>query len=358
MERVINFSAGPSALPVEVLQKAQSELLIYSSCGMSVMEMSHRSKMYLEIFEEAKAGLISLMNIPSNYEVLFLQGGASSQFSMVPLNLLKTGKADYIKTGEFATKALKEAKRYGEITVVASSEDRNFSYIPELTKEMFSKDADYVHITTNNTIYGTKYSQLPDTGNVPLVADMSSNILSQEYDINDFGLIYAGAQKNIGPAGLTVVIIRNDLLGFEKDFTPSMYSYKALVKGDSMVNTPPTYGIYIAKLVFDWIKEQGGVSAIHDINKQKAALLYDYIDNSKLFKGTAEPEHRSIMNVTFVTGSEETDKKFIKEAEQNGLVNLAGHRAVGGMRASIYNAVTVDNVKKLIEFMKKFELSN
>jgi len=291
--------------------------------------------------------------------VLFLQGGASSQFAMVPMNLLRSSKkADYVNTGEFASKAIKEAKRYGKINVVASSEDKTFSYIPVLEKSMFDPEADYFHITTNNTIYGTRYTRLPDTGNVPLVADMSSNILSQVYDVTKFGLIYAGAQKNMGPAGVTAVIIREDQLGHAMEMTPTMFNYKTQADAGSLYNTPATYSVYICKLVFEWLKEQGGVPAIEKINIEKANILYDYLEESSLFKSTVVKKDRSIMNVPFVTGNKELDAKFIKEAEANGLVTLKGHRVVGGMRASIYNAMPVEGVKKLVEFMKKFELEN
>ncbi len=358
MNRCFNFSPGPSALPVEVLEKAQKELVAYGTSGMSVMEMSHRSKMYLEIFDEAKALLTELMAIPENYRVLFLQGGASLQFSMVPLNLFQNKKADYLKTGAFAKKAIQEAKRYGTVNVVASSEDKNFSYIPQVDASAFSKDADYVHITMNNTIYGTRFTTLPDVGSVPLVTDMSSSILSEVYDVSKFGLIYAGAQKNIGPAGVTVVIIREDLLGHAMDITPTMLDYQVHAKDDSMHNTPPTYGIYIAKLVFEWLKSIGGVAAMEKINIEKAALLYGYLEESKLFTATAEAKDRSLMNVTFVTGNEDIDAKFIKEAAAAGFVNLKGHRSVGGMRASIYNAVSLEAVEKLVAFMKQFEVAN
>ncbi|KAI4453853.1 phosphoserine aminotransferase [Holotrichia oblita] len=358
MERVYNFSAGPANLPVPVLEKAAKELVNYGEAGMSVMEMSHRSKMYIDIFDQAKNLLIELMNIPDNYKVLFLQGGASTQFAMVPLNLFKNKKADYVNTGEWSKKAIAEAKRYGTINVVASSEDKIFSYIPELDSSTFSSDADYFHITLNNTIYGTRYTELPDTGNIPLVTDMSSNILSEVIDINKFGLIYAGAQKNIGPAGVAVVIIREDLVGSALDITPTMLNYKTHVGNDSMFNTPPTYGIYVAKLVFEWLKDLGGVPAIQKINEHKAGLLYEYLDNSNMFKGTVATKDRSLMNIPFVTGNDELDNQFVKEAEKAGFVNLKGHRSVGGMRASIYNPMPVEGVTKLIEFMKKFEIDN
>lgn len=359
MERLYNFSAGPSMLPLPVLEKAQKELINTNDTGMSVMEMSHRSKMYLDIINEAERLLRELMEIPDNYKVLFLQGGASTQFAMVPLNLFRNSrKADYVNTGMWAKKALSEAKRYGTVNIVASSEDATFNYIPELNEALFSKDADYFHITTNNTIYGTKYTTLPNTSNIPLVADMSSNILSQVYDINKFGIIYAGAQKNIGPAGLTVVIIREDLIGNALDITPTMLNYKTHSENGSMYNTPPTFGIYIALLVFQWLKDLGGVPAIEKINIEKANLLYDFLDNSSLFKGTVVAKDRSLMNIPFVLPSENLDKKFIQEAKAAGFVNLAGHRSVGGMRASIYNPMPIEGVKALVDFIKEFEFAN
>lgn len=359
MARVYNFSAGPSMLPEEVLKRAAEEMLDYQGTGMSVMEMSHRSSAFMNIINDAESLLRELMGIPDNYKVLFLQGGASTQFAMVALNLLgKDGKADYVNTGAWSKKAIKEAKRYGEVRVVASSEDKNFNYIPALTKDSFDQAASYAHITTNNTIFGTRFVDIPDTGNVPLVADMSSNILSEELDVTKFGLIYAGAQKNIGPAGVTVVIIREDLIGRELDFTPTMLTYKTHAENGSMFNTPPCYPIYIAKLVFEWLKEKGGVKAIQKVNEEKAALLYGFLDSSKLFKGTVEPECRSLMNVPFVLPSDELNAAFIKEATAAGFVNLKGHRSVGGMRASIYNAMPVEGVRALIDFMKQFEQKN
>lgn len=359
MSRCYNFSAGPAALPVEVLEKAQKELVEWNGSGMSVMEMSHRGKEYTSIHENAIKNLRTLMNIPENYKVLFLQGGASLQFAMVPLNLFsKARKADYINTGAWSKKAISEAKRFGTVKVVASSEDKNFSYIPEVTPDMFSADADYVHITTNNTIYGTKYPSIPDTGSKPLVADMSSNILSQEYDITQFGLVYAGAQKNIGPAGLTIVIIREDLLGKAADFTPTMLNYQTHATENSLYNTPPCYTIYIAGLVFEWLLEKGGVRAMEKENIQKAALLYDFLDTSAMFKGTVDVRSRSLMNIPFVTGSDELDARFISEASKRGLKTLKGHRSVGGMRASIYNAMPREGVQALVDFMKEFEKEN
>lgn len=357
--RVFNFSAGPGALPLEVLEKAQKELVCYGDSGMSVMEMSHRSKPYEAIIKGAEAKLRQIMNIPDNYKVLFLQGGASLQFAMIPLNLMRNSyKADYIESGMFASKALKEAQKFGEVNVVASSKADKYSYIPKVTKEQFNPEADYVYICANNTIYGTKYHDYPDTGNVPLIADMSSCILSEEVDVSRFGIIYAGAQKNLGPAGVTLVIIREDLIGHAKDSVPSMLNYKLMVENESMYNTPPTYGIYMLKLMFEWIEAQGGVVALEKRNKEKAALLYDFLDASQMFKGTANKEDRSLMNVTFVTGDDTLDAKFVKEATAAGFVNLKGHRSVGGMRASIYNAMTLEGVQQLAEFMKKFESEN
>lgn len=359
MQRVYNFSAGPSALPEEVLKKAQSEMLCYGTSGMSVMEMSHRSKDFMSILDSAESSLRELMQVPDNYKVLFLQGGASSQFAMVPLNLMnKNKKADYVNTGAWSKKAIKEAKRYGTVNVIASSEDKTFSYIPELDAATFDKDADYFHITTNNTIYGTRFAELPDTGNVPLVGDMSSDILSKHYDVSKFGLIYAGAQKNLGPAGVTVVIIREDLAGNAMDFTPTMFNYKEHIENGSMYNTPPTFGIYLIGLVLNWLKEQGGVAAIEQTNIDKANTLYNFLDESSLFKSTVAGKDRSVMNVPFVTGNEEIDAKFIKEATAAGFVQLKGHRSVGGMRASIYNAISLEGVQKLVDFMKQFETNN
>lgn len=346
-------------LPLEVLKKAQEELVDWHGSGMSVMEMSHRGKEYTSIHETAIRNLRTLMNIPDNYKVLFLQGGASTQFAMVPLNLFSQArKADYVNTGAWSKKAISEAKRYGTIKVIASSEDKNFSYIPEVNAGMISTDADYVHITTNNTIYGTLYPTIPYTGSKPLVADMSSNILSQEYDVSRFGLIYAGAQKNIGPAGLTIVIIREDLLGKALDITPTMLNYQTHATENSLYNTPPCYTIYIAGLVFEWLLDKGGVAAMHKENVAKANLLYNYLDKSGLFKGTVEKRSRSIMNIPFVTGSEELDAKFIAEASKRGLKTLKGHRSVGGMRASIYNAMPREGVQALVDFMEEFEKAN
>jgi len=357
MERVYNFSPGPACIPLPVLEKAASEMVCYGSAGMSVMEMSHRSKAFIDIIQEAEKLLRELMNIPDNYKVLFLQGGASTQFAMIPLNLFKNKKADYVKSGLFAKKAISEAVKYGTVNVVASSEDKVFSYIPELDKNKFSKDADYFYITYNNTIYGTRFTDLPDT-DAPLVTDMSSCILSEVIDVSKFGLIFACAQKNLGAAGVTMVIIREDLIGHAMDITPTMLDYKTHADEDSLYNTPPTYAVYISKLVLEWLKGLGGVPAIQKINEGKAALLYDYLDNSKLFKSIVVPKDRSIMNIPFVTGSDDLDNKFVKEAAAAGLVNLKGHRSVGGMRASIYNPMPVEGVTALVEFMKKFEIEN
>lgn len=357
--RVYNFSAGPSMLPLEVLKRAQAEMTEYGTSGQSVMEMSHRSSDFIAIADAAKAGLRKAMNIPDNYDILFLQGGASSQFAMIPLNLMtKSGKADYVITGQWAKKAFNEGKRFGECKAVASSEDKTYSYIPELDKNSFTKDADYFHICFNNTIYGTRYTELPDTGNVPLVADMSSCILSQDVDVTKFGLIYAGAQKNMGPAGLTVVIIKKDLIGEPQDKTPTMFTYKIHAENDSMFNTPPTYGIYILMLVLDWLEQQGGISEMEKINIKKAKLLYDFLDQSKMFKATVSGKDRSLMNIPFITGDADLDKKFIAESVKAGFVNLKGHRSVGGMRASIYNAMPYEGIEKLVAFMQQFEKDN
>lgn len=359
MSRVYNFSAGPSMLPVEVLERAQKEMLEYGDSGQSVMEMSHRSAEYKEIIDRAEATLREIMNIPDNYKVMFLQGGASTQFAMVPMNLgNKTKTADYITTGQWAKKALAEAKHFVTANEIASSADKTFSYIPEVDKSMLTPGADYVHITYNNTIYGTHYNTMPDFGDAVVAADMSSSILSEEVDINKFGLIYAGAQKNMGPAGVTVVIMRDDLIGDAMDITPTMLKYETHSENGSMYNTPPTYGIYICGLVYEWIKDMGGVKVMHEKNVKKAELLYDFFDNSKMFKGTVVPKDRSLMNVPFVTDSDDLNAKFIKEAKAAGFVNLKGHRTVGGMRASIYNAMPYEGVKALVDFMAKFEKEN
>ena len=355
MNRVYNFAPGPSMLATEVLEKVQKDLLCYGSTGMSVMEMSHRSKMYLEIFEKTVADFKDVMGVPEGYKVMFLQGGATAMFSAVPLNLMQGGKADYIDSGNFAHNALVEAQKYGEVNVAGSSREDNYTYIPDYT---LSPDARYVHITTNNTIYGTRYDHVPDTGDIPLVADMSSNILSEVYDVSKFGVIYAGAQKNVAPAGVVILVVREDLLGHELPITPKVMSFKKMADADSMLNTPNCFGIYVAGLTFEWLKKQGGVVAIDKVNIEKANLLYDFLDNSKLFRGTAQEKYRSRMNVTFVTGDADKDAAFVKEATARGLVNLKGHRIVGGMRASIYNAMPVEGVKALVEFMKEFEMNN
>ena len=359
MARVYNFSAGPSCLPEEVLKRAADEMLDCNGSGQSVMEMSHRSKEYQAIIDECEALLRELMEIPENYKVLFLQGGASTQFAMLPLNLMNgSGKADFVITGQWANKAYQEASRYGQANIVASSKDKTFSYIPKLDKSTFTPDADYFHICFNNTIYGTKYTELPDTGNVPLVADISSFIMSEPIDVSKFGVLYAGAQKNLAPAGVTIVIIREDLIGNARDITPTMLDYKTHSENGSMYNTPPCYTIYMAKLVLEWVKAQGGVAAMKERNEKKAKLLYDFLDSSKMFKGTVVAEDRSLMNVPFVTGNDELDAKFVAEAKKAGFVNLKGHRSVGGMRASIYNAMPYEGVEALVEFMKKFEAEN
>ena len=355
MNRVYNFAPGPSMLATEVLEKVQKDLLCYGSTGMSVMEMSHRSKMYLEIFEKTVADFKDVMGVPEGYKVMFLQGGATAMFSAVPLNLMQGGKADYIDSGNFAHNALVEAQKYGEVNVAGSSREDNYTYIPAYT---LSPDARYVHITTNNTIYGTRYDHVPDTGDIPLVADMSSNILSEVYDVSKFGVIYAGAQKNVAPAGVVILVVREDLLGHELPITPKVMSFKKMADADSMLNTPNCFGIYVAGLTFEWLKKQGGVAAIEKVNIEKANLLYDFLDNSKLFRGTAQEKYRSRMNVTFVTGDADKDAAFVKEATARGLVNLKGHRIVGGMRASIYNAMPIEGVVKLVEFMKEFEMKN
>ncbi len=355
MDRVYNFAPGPSMLPLPVLEQVQRELLCYGNTGMSVMEMSHRSKMYLEIFSRTVADLRDVMGIPEGYKVMFLQGGATAMFSAVPLNLMDGGKADYVDSGNFAHNALVEAQKYGEVVVAGSSREDGYSYIPDYT---LSPDAKYVHITTNNTIYGTRWDHIPETNGVPLVADMSSNILSEVYDVSKFGVIYAGAQKNVAPAGVVILIAREDLLGHELPITPKVMSFKKMADADSMLNTPNCFGIYVAGLTFEWLKKQGGVAAIEKVNIEKANLLYDFLDNSKLFKGTAQEKYRSRMNVTFVTGDADKDAAFVKEATARGLVNLKGHRIVGGMRASIYNAMPVEGVQALVAFMKDFEVRN
>ena len=359
MGKVYNFSAGPAVLPESVLKKAANEMTDYNGSGQSVMEMSHRSSVYEGIIFGAMDLLRELYNIPDNYKILFLQGGASSQFSMIPLNVMnKNKKADFVITGQWATKAYQEAAKYGEANIVASSKDKTFNYIPELDEAKFSSDADYFHICLNNTIYGTRFTQLPQTGDVPLVADVSSCILSEPLDVSKFGILYAGAQKNMGPAGLTVVIIREDLIGNAREGTPTMFDYKIHLDNDSMYNTPPCYSIYMSKLVMEWIKELGGLEAMKVYNEKKAAVLYDFLDESEMFSATVFGNDRSLMNVPFVTGNDELDKKFVKAAEAAGFVNLKGHRSVGGMRASIYNAMPIEGVEALVGFMKKFESEN
>ena len=346
-------------LPLPVLEKAQSELICYGNSGMSVMEMSHRSPDYEEIIQSAEALLRKLMNIPDNYKVLFLQGGASTQFASVPLNLLPVGgKADYIVSGQFSGKAFKEAQKYGDVVVTATSKDDNFTHIPAFSKNDFRKDASYVHVCYNNTIYGTKFASVPDTGDIPLVADMSSCILSEPVDVSKFGVIYAGAQKYMAPAGLTVVIVREDLLGNARPETPAMLDWKLMADNDSMYNTPPTFAIYMAKLVYEWLLDLGGLEVMKEMNEKKAALLYDYLDSQDYYIAPVEKESRSMMNVTFVTGNADLDKKFAAEASAAGLKNLKGHRSVGGMRASIYNAVPYEGVEALVAFMKKFAAEN
>ena len=359
MARVYNFSAGPAVLPEEVLKEAAEEMMDYRGCGMSVMEMSHRSKTYQTIIDEAEADLRELIGIPDNYKVLFLQGGASQQFAMIPMNLMKNKVADYIVTGQWAKKAWQEASKYGKANKIASSEDKTFSYIPDCSDLPVSEDADYVYICENNTIYGTKFKTLPNTKGKTLVADVSSCFLSEPVDITKYGVMYGGVQKNIGPAGVVIVIIREDLITEDVlPGTPTMLQYKTHVDAGSLYNTPPAYGIYICGKVFKWLKKMGGLTAIKELNEKKAAILYDFLDESKLFKGTGRKEDRSLMNVPFITGSEELDAKFVKEAKAAGLESLKGHRSVGGMRASIYNAMPVAGVEKLVEFMKKFEAEN
>ena len=359
MSRVYNFSAGPAVLPEEVLKEAADEMLDYKGSGMSVMEMSHRSKVYDEIIKEAESDLRKLLSIPDNYKVLFLQGGASLIFASVPMNLMKNKKAGYILTGQWAKKAFAEAKIYGEAVELASSADKTFSCIPDCSDLPITDDMDYVYICENNTIYGTKFWQLPDTKGKDLVSDVSSCFLSEPMDVSKYGVVYAGVQKNVGPAGVQIVIIREDLIRDDVlPCTPTMMKFKTHADNDSLYNTPPCYGIYICGKVFKWLLKKGGLSAMKEINEKKAKILYDFLDSSKLFKGTVRKEDRSLMNVPFVTGNEELDAKFVKEASAAGFVNLKGHRSVGGMRASIYNAMPVEGVEKLVEFMKKFEEEN
>ncbi|EOS45644.1 3-phosphoserine/phosphohydroxythreonine transaminase [Lachnospiraceae bacterium JLR.KK009] len=359
MSRVYNFSAGPAVLPEEVLREAAEEMLDYKGSGMSVMEMSHRSKVYDGIIKEAEADLRELMGIPDNYKVLFLQGGASQQFAMIPMNLMKHKKAAYIVTGQWAKKAFQEAQNYGQAVKVASSEDETFSYIPDCSDLDIPEDADYVYICENNTIYGTKYKTLPNTKGHTLVADVSSCFLSEPVDVSKYGIIYGGVQKNIGPAGVVIVVIREDLITEDTlPGTPTMLKYKTHADADSLYNTPPAYGIYICGKVFQWLKKQGGLTAMKQHNEEKAKILYDFLDGSSMFRGTVRKEDRSLMNVPFVTGDKELDAKFVKEAEAAGFVNLKGHRTVGGMRASIYNAMPKEGVEQLVAFMKKFEEEN
>lgn len=359
MSRVYNFSAGPAVLPESVLKSAAEEMLDYKGCGMSVMEMSHRSKAFEEIIKTAESDLRELMHIPDNYKVLFLQGGASQQFAMIPMNLMKNKVADYIVTGQWAKKAYQEAAKYGKVNKIASSEDKTFSYIPDCSDLPISEDADYVYICENNTIYGTKFKELPNTKGKTLVADVSSCFLSEPVDVSKYGIIYGGVQKNIGPAGVVIVIIREDLITEDVlPGTPTMLTYKTHADADSLYNTPPAYGIYICGKVFQWLKEMGGLEAMKERNERKAKILYDFLDQSKLFKGTVEKKDRSLMNVPFVTGSDELDAKFVKEAKAAGIENLKGHRSVGGMRASIYNAMPEEGVQALVDFMKKFEEEN
>ena len=359
MARVYNFSAGPAVLPEEVLKEAADEMLDYRGTGMSVMEMSHRSKAFETIINEAEADLRELMNIPDNYKVLFLQGGASQQFAMIPMNLMKNRKAAYIVTGQWAKKAFQEAKIYGDAVEVASSADKTFSYIPDCSDLPIPEDADYVYICENNTIYGTKYKTLPNTKGHILVSDVSSCFLSEPVDVTKYGVIYGGVQKNVGPAGVVIVIIREDLITEDVlPGTPTMLRYKIHADAGSLYNTPPAYGIYICGKVFKWLKKQGGLAAMKERNEKKAKILYDFLDESKLFKGTVRKEDRSLMNVPFVTGDADLDAKFVKEAKEAGFENLKGHRTVGGMRASIYNAMPKEGVEKLVAFMKKFEEEN
>lgn len=356
MARVYNFSAGPSMLPESVLNRAADEMLDYEGTGESVMEMSHRSKEYDAIIKGAESLLRELMNIPDNYKVLFLQGGASTQFAAIPLNFMNgSGKADYVVSGQWSNKAMKEAQKYGDIKVVASSKEQNFSCVPDVPKSELRPDADYVYICMNETVHGNIMRELPDCGDVPLIADISSCFLSEPLDVSKFGMLYGGAQKNVAPAGLTICIIREDLLGNARDITPSMLDYALMAENDSLYNTPPCYNIYICKLVLEWIKKLGGLEKMKQRNEAKAKLLYDFLDESKMFHGTVVPKDRSLMNVPFVTDSDELNAEFIKACTENGLINIKGHRSVGGMRASIYNAMPIEGVEKLVDFMKQFE---
>lgn len=359
MSRVYNFSAGPAVLPEEVLKEATEEMLDYRGCGMSVMEMSHRSKMFENIIQEAEADLRDLLEIPDNYKVLFLQGGASQQFAMIPMNLMKSRVADYIVTGQWAKKAWQEAQKYGKANKIASSEDKTYSYIPDCSDLPISPDADYVYICENNTIYGTKFKKLPNTKGKTLVADVSSCFLSEPVDVSKYGILYGGVQKNIGPAGMVISIIREDLITEDVlPGTPTMLTFKTHADAGSMYNTPNCYCIYMCGKVFKWLKKMGGLSAMKERNEKKAKILYDFLDSSSLFKGTVVPEDRSLMNVPFVTGNKDLDAKFVKEAQEAGLENLKGHRSVGGMRASIYNAMPIEGVEALVNFMKNFEKEN
>lgn len=359
MERVYNFSAGPSTLPVEVLKQVQEDLISYKGAGMSVMEMSHRSPVYQQIIDDAKQDLIDLMNIPDDYDVLFLQGDASTQFAMIPMNLGVKGKAQYLNTGTWSTKAIKEAQKLGmDVDVVASSEDKTFSYVPKITADQVKEDIDYFHITSNNTIYGTAVKNIPDTKGAVLISDMSSDILSKPVNVSDYGMIYAGAQKNMGPAGVTVVIIRKDLIGKADASVPTMMNYKTHADKGSMFNTPPTFSIYVAGVVLKYLKEIGGLEAIEKINVEKADMLYDYLDSTEFYSTPVAVEDRSIMNVTFKCQTDELNAAFLKGAAEKGMVNLKGHRSVGGMRASIYNAMPVEGVKALVDYMKEFEAAN
>ncbi len=359
MSRVYNFSAGPSMLPLEVLETAQKEMLDYNGSGQSVMEMSHRSKVYDDIIKTAEADFRSLAGVPDNYKVLFLQGGASTQFAMIPMNLMKNKVADYIVTGQWAKKAWQEAQNFGTANKIASSEDKTYTYIPDVSDLPISENADYVYICQNNTIYGTKYKELPNTKGKILVSDVSSMFLSEPMDVTKYGIVYGGVQKNVGPAGVVITVIREDLITDDVlPGTPTMLKYKTHADNDSLYNTPPAYNIYVCGLVFKWLKKMGGLSEMKKINEEKAKVLYDYLDSSKMFKGTVVPEYRSLMNVPFVTDSDDLNKKFIAEATEAGFVNLKGHRTVGGMRASIYNAMPIEGVKKLVEFMDRFEKSN
>jgi len=356
MSRVFNFSAGPAMLPEEVLKRAADEMMDYKGSGQSVMEMSHRSKVYDGIIKEAEADFRKLLGIPDNYRVLFLQGGASTQFAMIPMNLMKNRVADFIVTGQWAKKAWQEAGKYGKANKIASSEDETFSYIPDVSDLPISEDADYVYICQNNTIYGTKYKELPNTKGKLLVSDVSSMFLSEPMDVSKYGLVYGGVQKNVGPAGVTIVIIRDDLITDSPlEGTPTMLTYKTHADSDSLYNTPPCYNIYICGLVFKWILDMGGLEVMKKRNEEKARILYDFLDSSEMFKGTVKKEYRSLMNVPFVTGDDELNARFVKEAEAAGFVNLKGHRSVGGMRASIYNAMPKEGVEKLVEFMADFE---